>query len=214
MKVRNYLVETMKFDDIVQVSAIDRHCFPEMWPPINFKHELSNRLAHYLVVIDISVSQSSISKLNFSINNESIISRVSQLIERGGISPTRKTQERFIVGYTGLWLLADEAHLISIAVKETYQNKGIGELLLISTIELAIEVGARILTLEVRESNLIAQELYLKYGFITNGIRKNYYLDNRENAVIMTIDDLHSKSYTRHLLLLKGAHIKELETRT
>ena len=81
---------------------------------------------------------------------------------------------QYIVGFAGIWVLADEAHITNIAVRQRYQLRGIGELLLISIIDLAKELKASIMTLEVRTSNIAAQNLYSKYGFTQVGIRRDY----------------------------------------
>jgi ribosomal-protein-alanine N-acetyltransferase len=100
--------------------------------------------------------------------------------------------EQYITGFAGLWMLVDEAHITNIAVREKHRRQGIGEALLIAVIELAIELGAHLITLEVRASNAEAQKLYAKYGFVRVGLRRGYYTDNREDAVLMSIEDVKS----------------------
>ncbi len=90
-----------------------------------------------------------------------------------------------VVGYAGMWMVIDEAHITNIAVHPEYRGQGIGSKLLERLIEIALEEGVDNMTLEVRVSNEIAQGLYKKYGFSVMGIRKEYYLDNREDAFIM-----------------------------
>ena len=85
---------------------------------------------------------------------------------------------------------------------------GIGELLLISAIELALSRNAHMLTLEVRKSNMPAQALYKKYGFEEVGVRRGYYTDNREDAIIMTTDRLTSAPFQALFQRLKGKHDK------
>ena len=91
-----------------------------------------------------------------------------------------------IIGVIGFWMMAGEAHIITIAVRHTHRRRGVGELLLNSALELAKSLEAFAMTLEVRKSNLVAQSLYAKHGFTERGIRKNYYDGVREDAVIMT----------------------------
>lgn len=93
-----------------------------------------------------------------------------------------------IVAYAGVWIIIDEAHITNIAVHSSYRRKGIGDLLLKNTMELAKILGAKTLTLEVRVSNDSAKNLYLKNGFQYGGIRKNYYTDNLEDAQIMWVN--------------------------
>jgi ribosomal-protein-alanine N-acetyltransferase len=90
-----------------------------------------------------------------------------------------------VVGYAGMWLIVGEAHVTNVAVHPDFRKKGIGELLMRSLMTLAKESGAKMMTLEVRKSNYIAQNLYTKLGFEPIGIRRGYYTDNREDAVIM-----------------------------
>jgi ribosomal-protein-alanine N-acetyltransferase len=83
-------------------------------------------------------------------------------------------------------MMAGEAHIITIAVRRTHRRRGIGELLLNSALELAKSLEAFAMTLEVRKANMEAQSLYAKHGFTERGIRKNYYDEVKEDAVIMT----------------------------
>lgn len=91
-----------------------------------------------------------------------------------------------IIGYCGMWLMIDKAHITNIGVLPEYRGFGVGELLLTSIITIAKSYGAKKITLEVRKSNYAAQNLYLKKGFIPRGIKKKYYSDNKEDAIIMT----------------------------
>ena len=90
-----------------------------------------------------------------------------------------------IVGYAGMWVILDEAHVTTIAVDPLHRRRRIGERLLVALIDESIRRGARWVTLEVRKSNLGAQSLYRKYGFKDIGVRKGYYSDNREDAIVM-----------------------------
>jgi ribosomal-protein-alanine N-acetyltransferase len=90
-----------------------------------------------------------------------------------------------VVGYAGMWLIVGEAHVTNVAVHPGFRKKGIGELLMRSLMTIARESGAKMMTLEVRKSNYIAQNLYTKLGFEPIGIRRGYYTDNNEDAVIM-----------------------------
>ncbi|MDK2788678.1 MAG: [ribosomal protein S18]-alanine N-acetyltransferase [Epulopiscium sp.] len=90
-----------------------------------------------------------------------------------------------ILGYAGMWKIADEGHITNIAVHPDFQYQGVGTLLMQGIIEEAQRNHFIGLTLEVRESNIKAQNLYKKFGFVNEGIRKGYYQDTGENAVIM-----------------------------
>jgi ribosomal-protein-alanine N-acetyltransferase len=90
-----------------------------------------------------------------------------------------------VAGYAGMWLIMDEAHITNIAVRARYRGRKLGERLLRQMQAAAVFLGAERMTLEVRVSNVIAQRLYAKLGFIPAGLRKGYYTDNGEDAMIM-----------------------------
>ena len=95
-----------------------------------------------------------------------------------------------IVGYGGMWLMVDEAHITTFAVHPAWRRQRIGERLLLAFLDLARDRHAREATLEVRLSNLAARRLYEKYGFRPVGLRPRYYSDNNEDALIMTTEPL------------------------
>jgi len=95
-----------------------------------------------------------------------------------------------IIGYAGMWIIVDEAHVTNVAILPKYRGKQLGEKLMSALIEHAKARGALSMTLEVRESNTVAQGLYSKFGFISRGIRRNYYSETHEDALIMWCDTL------------------------
>ena len=111
-----------------------------------------------------------------------------------------------------MWLLADEAHITSIASHKDHRRQGIGEALLISLIEMAIAKKARIITLEARVSNQIAQNLYYKFSFDKLGMRKAYYLDNKEDAVIMSTEYIGSPSFQEKFTQVKKVCLQKWGT--
>ena len=119
---------------------------------------------------------------------------------------------QYIVGFSGIWVLVDEAHITNIALRQEYQGKGLGELLLIATIDLSMTLKASMMTLEVRASNLVAQKLYSKYGFTQMGVRRGYYLDNREDAVIMSTESITAPSFQAQLKQLRETLAKKLDS--
>jgi ribosomal-protein-alanine N-acetyltransferase len=90
-----------------------------------------------------------------------------------------------VIGYIGMWIVFDEGHITNLAVHPSYRHQGVAKFLLYNFIKAAREKKVKHLTLEVRRSNLIAQELYQKMGFVHMGVRRKYYLDNNEDALIM-----------------------------
>jgi [ribosomal protein S18]-alanine N-acetyltransferase len=95
-----------------------------------------------------------------------------------------------VVGYGGMWLMVDEAHITTFAVHPAWRRQHIGERLLLAFLDLAVDRGAHEATLEVRLSNLAARRLYEKYGFRPVGLRPRYYSDDNEDALIMTTEPL------------------------
>jgi ribosomal-protein-alanine N-acetyltransferase len=112
---------------------------------------------------------------------------------------------RKIVGYAGLWLMVDEAHITTFAVLPEHRRRRIGERLLQRLFDIAEEMGAEWLTLEVRVSNIGAQRLYEKYGFRRAGVRRRYYSDNNEDALIMWTDRIKDRGVREMLAKLKRA---------
>ncbi|HET6380543.1 MAG TPA: ribosomal protein S18-alanine N-acetyltransferase [candidate division Zixibacteria bacterium] len=95
-----------------------------------------------------------------------------------------------VVGFAGVWLMVDEAHITTFGVHPDWRRQGIGRRLLLRLAELAIELGARRLTLEVRVGNRAAQHLYRTFGFEITGRRPRYYTDDGEDAFVMTTPPL------------------------
>lgn len=208
----SYFMRPMEMGDINQVSGIEREAFPPPWPATNFKRELtSNTLTYYFVACE----EASVSKqtppenvnVGCNISSRSRFEALRHGLRRlFGVKQLSETPCQFVLGFAGLWFMADEAHLANIAVRESHRNQGIGESLLISVIELAIERKARFVTLEVRASNKAAQALYRKYGLVEVGSRRAYYMDNKEDAVIMTAEPIISPAYLSSFQRLKQDH--------
>jgi [ribosomal protein S18]-alanine N-acetyltransferase len=93
-----------------------------------------------------------------------------------------------VVGYCGVWIIIDEAHITNIALLPEYRGLKLGEALMGKVMELARAMGALRVTLEVRVSNERAQNLYRKFGFEEGAIRKQYYTDNMEDALVMWVN--------------------------
>ena len=101
--------------------------------------------------------------------------------------------------------MVDEAHISTIASDAKWRGHGVGELMLLAMIDRSIELGAHELTLEVRVSNAVAQNLYRKYGFAVVGRRPGYYRDNNEDADLMTLSGVHTAAYRAKLRALREA---------
>ena len=198
-----YSLRPMLPEDTKAVAGIEQEAFPSTWPPTPFRKELSNRLARYLVSYvptdDVELHEAPEFAVDIN-NNKSFLSRMLDGVwPRIGLRSRRIDYDDnrldFIPGFVGMWFMADEAHVTAIAVLESHQRQGIGELLLIGCIELSILRNADVVTLEVRVSNTLAQGLYKKYGFEIVGSRKKYYTDNKEDAYIMTTGKIQEAEY-------------------
>jgi ribosomal-protein-alanine N-acetyltransferase len=106
---------------------------------------------------------------------------------------------REIVGYAGLMMSLTDGHVTTIAVDPAWQRSGIGTRLLVAVAREAVERGAVALTLEVRLSNRAAQEMYRRFGFTPVGVRKGYYADTGEDALVMWAYDVDQQQYPRLL---------------
>jgi len=199
----------MRKEDIAQVTKIDHEVFPTLWPPTNYKRELENRLAHYIVACD---ARETVEEPRVEVASGKDVSGLMSKVKRlfnymrfFGEEPPPSSREH-VIGFAGFWIMADEAHLTNIAVWESSRRQGIGELLLISVIDLAMELNASIMTLEVRASNTAAQSLYRKYGFIQVGLRRGYYINEREDGVLMSTENITSGSFQAHFQKVRQAY--------
>jgi ribosomal-protein-alanine N-acetyltransferase len=115
-----------------------------------------------------------------------------------------------IIGYAGMWVITDEAHITTLGVARPHRRQRIAEQLLIGLVEEARRRRARRVTLEVRRSNIAAQNLYRKYGFSPAAIRRAYYTDNQEDAVVMWVDNLEAPTFSANYAVLKEQLDEEL----
>lgn len=110
--------------------------------------------------------------------------------------------QEVVVGFGGAWVIMDEVHITTLAVHPEYRGRRIGERLLMALLEEGIRRRASRATLEVRQHNHAARRLYQKFGFYEAAVRKNYYTDNNENALVMWADKIDSSAYQETLLVL------------
>jgi ribosomal-protein-alanine N-acetyltransferase len=205
-------VRFMRKQDIPQVVVIDRDAFPTEWPPTNFPRELENKMAHYIVVYKTAApTPQAAGDPPVKENSSGLFDRVLRIFQRKPVVETpQPEQEDIILGFAGMWLLADEAHITSIASHKDHRREGIGEALLISLIEMAMVKHSRIVTLEARVSNQVAQNLYYKFGFDKLGLRKAYYLDNHEDAVIMSTEYIGGPPFQEQFRKVKTSCIQKI----
>ncbi len=206
----------MTATDIDQVLEIEREAFAPLFMGASLKRDLNNKYARYLVAhqpdaLDPEPDQAPPDgpQSGSEAADVSLWGRmVKGVIGMVGRQPDADPSPRDIAGYVGLWFQGNETHITEIAVREELRGNGIGELLLIGSVRVAIEHGSSVLTLEARVSNFIAQRLYEKYGFKEVGIRKNYYSDNREDAVIMTTSPIHTDDYQEKFRQLQRSYLE------
>ena len=206
-----YSLRPMQQEDIAQVNEIDHEAFPTQLPQPNYHHELQNQLARYIVACDDTKTVE-----EPEIKPEKGLSRLASRIKqwfnhnRSLDDNSSPPDKKYIVGFAGIWVMTDEAHITNIAVRKRCQRQGIGELLLISIIDLAKEMKTSVMILEVRASNLPAQNLYHKYGFRQVGIRRGYYLDNKEDGILMSTESITSAEFQARLQQLREALARKL----
>lgn len=195
-----YFVEPMVEEDIGQVQQIERESCSMPWSTNTYRRELRNpAVSRYLVARSSQTPPLAQQHPTEPPRRSSLWQALlGQLV-----SPIVAPNGAPIVGYGGVWLCVDEAHITTIAVALQHRGRGVGELLLNGLIDCALNMEAVHLTLEVRVSNAVAQNLYRKYGFQTTGRRRRYYTDNGEDAFIMTTSPLHEGSYQSHLKTLR-----------
>ena len=117
--------------------------------------------------------------------NPSSLALIAEL-SASGSQPT-------VIGMSIVWVIVDEAHIATIAIHPDFRSYGYGKNMLAETLRQSIQRGALVATLEVRASNLIAQQMYATFGFTIVGQRQHYYRDNNEDAILMTVENLGSR---------------------
>lgn len=194
-----FFIEPMRETDVPRVQEIERQSFTTPWSATTYLRELrSPEYSRYIV------ARSSRTRPRDEPPPDPEPRRnwlANLLPARFGVQVTPSPYP--VVGYGGIWLTVDEAHITTIASAPEVRGKGIGELLLNGLIDLGLELGARFMTLEVRVSNTVAQNLYLKYGFEARGTRRRYYTDNNEDALVMWTGELTSAEYQTRLRQLR-----------
>ena len=199
MSDKYYVIRPMEYEDIPQVAQIDREAFPGEWvfrSQSAYKQDLDNPSVRYIVACN---------KRDMSESEGQAMQKLPWFKRLFSYERHLNVSEN-IVGFSGFWMMMKEAHIIAIGVRDGYRQLGIGEALLIATIELAQILHTNVVTLEVRASNAIAQELYKKYGFRVVGRRPRYYSSDGEDAIIMSTDNITSMPFQASLQQLKKAH--------
>lgn len=129
---------------------------------------------------------------------------LSELAQRATRTYLVARENGEVVGYAGMMYAANEAHVTNIAVDPTYHGRKIGTRLLLTIITEAIARGAEIISLEVRVSNFVAQNMYVKFGFSVAGTRKGYYIETNEDAYVMVVEDARSNDFRVRLAEIRS----------
>jgi [ribosomal protein S18]-alanine N-acetyltransferase len=162
-------------EDIDAMTELDATCFSAPWSRASFEAELTtNQLAWYLVAEELVPEE--------LIPEELIPECLATKGEADG------DKLGLIIGYAGLWAIEDEGHITNVAVHPDYRRMHLGSILVEMLIDQTRKEGLKRFTLEVRVSNHAAIALYEKFGFVSVGLRKGYYEDNNEDAMIMWLE--------------------------
>lgn len=194
-----YFIDPMRESDVPRVQEIERQSFSTPWSAATYLRELrSQEQCRYLVA---RASNGPPRKLgDETAQRRGWLSSMFPALFGGVSLPS----PYHVVGYGGVWLTVDEGHITTIATAPEERGRGVGELLLNGLIDAAANLHARFLTLEVRVSNTVAQNLYLKYGFEARGTRRRYYTDNNEDALIMWTGSITAAEYQQRLRRLRA----------
>ena len=199
----SFTIRSLTKVDVQQTLEIEKEVFPNLFPPTSFRRELKNPKSHFLVATRSVFTKRKSPIHEVEASQHGILHHFLDAIRSRRSRAVPKPEH--IVGFIGTWYMVDEAHIVSIGVRNEYQGRGIGDLLLLGAIDHAIETGAETITLEVRPSNLKARNLYKKHGLSERGVRKSYYSDDREDAIIMTSEPIQlSEFIRRHQSLKRG----------
>jgi [ribosomal protein S18]-alanine N-acetyltransferase len=189
-----YIVLPMRLEDVPAVSELEHIVFTLPWSSATFGYELRNNpSSEYLTLRYRPWGEES--------GRKHLLSRsVWRLFKKSS-----DEDDPALLGYGGFWMMLEEAHICTLAMRPEWRGRGLGELLLAALIAHAYERHAEVVTLEVRVGNITAQNLYTKYGFKTVGRRKAYYSDNHEDAFIMTTDMIVAPAYQERFQQLTEA---------
>lgn len=174
------IVRTMRRGDVRAAVRIEREAYGARSPRTSFRRDLLNGLAQYLVA-DVGARPAAQPPAG------DLWARVLQrLPDRLPIGPAGAA----LAGYAGAWFTHRQLHLVTIAVAPGYQGLGIGQALLLAVCDLAVAADLDSVALEVRPTNSRAVNLYARHGFRSHGRLRNYYADNKEDALVMLLDGL------------------------
>lgn len=205
-----YVIEPMTQDDVEEVGRVEQLCFSNPWPLSAYRRELKNPEQNYYIVLRDDPNAE-------PLDHEELASPEGEDLGLPVRTPRRPRKFALwnlarlrgpenpppIIGFAGMWMLLDEAHVTTIGVHPDHRGRALGELMFAALIDEAIRRDISWVTLEVRVTNETAQNLYRKYGFSIQGRRPRYYSDNNEDAYIMWSEPLKDEGYRARLRQLR-----------
>lgn len=199
-----YVIEPMTLDDLTEVHAVEMQSVPTPWPLSAYRRELSNPHGNYYVVC----------RWRPPTDAQQPPARDNRPTDGRGIFPLfRRPQDEplpppkaSIVGFAGMWMLMDEAHVTIIGVAPGHRGRGTGEFVFTTLLDEALRRNVTWVTLEVRVSNTRAQGLYAKYGFSVQATRHRYYSDDGEDAYVMSSPPVNTAEYREQYAALRRAN--------
>ncbi len=194
----SYRVKIADKNDSNEISKLEESIFSDDSNSVSFINEIKYKNKYHILLV-----REIVEKNNF------IINLVKKLLKLRNIFSSKfndYSSSDFISGFIGVWFYEYESYISTFGVREFERGKGLGELLLIQAIYNVIYKGGKSISLEVRKSNFEAIKLYQKYGFRKVGMRKFYYSNNNEDAIIMTVNDIDFDDYKNKILYLINFH--------
>ena len=194
----------MRLPDIPEVIAIDRVSFDPAWSARSYAYEVSESTYSHMVVLEQA-------------EGEKPAQGWRRWVHNFGGNGTELGEP--VVAYGGLWNIMDESHISTIATHPDYRGRGWGEIVLAGMIRRSITLRAAYIVLEVRVSNVVAQNLYRKYEFELAGVKQRYYHNNGEDAYDMRLDlqgnvGFHDRFEQRYETLFRKHRVTDLYSNT
>lgn len=219
-------IEVMTTADVAEVARVERRCFSNPWPTSAYRRELQAPHQNHYLILRREAPEPPVALVDATSGRDGAAPDAAgpgkghlRAMPRRTLLPlpiarrfgaTEPPRPDPIVGFAGMWVMYDEAHITTIAVEAACRGQGLGELLVVAMFGEALRRRAEWLTLEVRASNDAAQRLYTKYGMVTKGRRRRYYSDNNEDALILWSRTLHDATYRAEIAELRGRLLHRL----
>ncbi|MQG09226.1 MAG: GNAT family N-acetyltransferase [SAR202 cluster bacterium] len=194
----SYKVKIATKDDSNEITKLEEIIFSDDSNSVSFINEIKYENKYHILLV-----RKIFERNNFIIN---LIKNLLKLRNSFSTKFINSQNSDFISGFIGIWFYEEESYISTFGVREFERGKGLGELLLIQALYHVICKGGKSMSLEVRKSNFQAIDLYKKYGFHKVGMRKFYYSNDNEDAIIMTANDIDSEEYKNRILFLINLH--------